>query len=97
LLLRQEIGDVLRTHRQKQGATLRQVAAKASVALGYLSEVSSEILAAVTEALEIPLSVVLREVAERMASAEGLYFDDTFIPDTLPDDFVTEADLYSRQ
>jgi hypothetical protein len=73
LLLRQEIGDVLRTHRQKQGATLRQVAAKASVAL------------------------VLREVAERMASAEGLYFDDTFIPDTLPDDFVTEADLYSRQ
>jgi len=60
-------------------------------------EVSSEILAAVTDALEIPLSVVLREVAERMASAEGLYFDDTFIPDTLPDDFVTEADLYSRQ
>jgi hypothetical protein len=54
-------------------------------------------LAAVTDALEIPLSVVLREVAERMASAEGLYFDDTFIPDTLPDDFVTEADLYSRQ
>ncbi|MEY3384352.1 MAG: hypothetical protein RLZZ212_939 [Actinomycetota bacterium] len=104
MLLRQEIGDVLRTHRQKQGATLRQVAAKASVALGYLSEVergqkevSSEILAAVTDALEIPLSLVLREVAERMASAEGLYFDDTFIPDTLPDDFVTEADLYSRQ
>jgi hypothetical protein len=31
-----------------------------------------------------------------MASAEGLYFDDTFIPDTLPDDFVTEADLYYR-
>ncbi len=104
VLLRQEIGDVLRFHRQRQGATLRQVAAKASVALGYLSEVergqkevSSEILAAVAEALEVPLSVVLKDVSERLAAAEGIYFDDTFIPDTLPDDFVTEADLYSRQ
>ncbi|HAE74090.1 MAG TPA: hypothetical protein DCG44_02630, partial [Candidatus Aquiluna sp.] len=39
VLLRQEIGDVLRNHRLEQGQTLRQVAAKASVALGYLSEV----------------------------------------------------------
>ncbi|MEY3029064.1 MAG: hypothetical protein RL198_461, partial [Actinomycetota bacterium] len=38
LLVRQEIGDVLRTHRQRQGRTLRQVAGSASVALGYLSE-----------------------------------------------------------
>jgi transcriptional regulator with XRE-family HTH domain len=80
------------------------VAAKASVALGYLSEVergqkeaSSEILAAVADALEVPLSVVLRDVSERLAAAEGVYFDDTFIPDTLPDDFVTEADLFTRQ
>jgi transcriptional regulator with XRE-family HTH domain len=74
------------------------------VALGYLSEVergqkeaSSEILAAVADALEVPLSVVLRDVSERLAAAEGVYFDDTFIPDTLPDDFVTEADLFTRQ
>jgi transcriptional regulator with XRE-family HTH domain len=80
------------------------VAAKASVALGYLSEVergqkeaSSEILAAVADALEVPLSVVLRDVSERLAAAEGVYFDDTFIPDTLPDDFVTGADLFTRQ
>jgi hypothetical protein len=41
--------------------------------------------------------VVLRDVSERLAAAEGVYFDDTFIPDTLPDDFVTEADLFTRQ
>ena len=103
VLLRQEIGDVLRTHRQERGQTLRQVASKASVALGYLSEVergqkevSSEILASVAEALEVPLSVVMRDVSERLASVEGIYFDDTFIPDTVPDDFVTEAQLYSH-
>ncbi|MDA2986005.1 MAG: helix-turn-helix transcriptional regulator [Actinomycetota bacterium] len=103
VLLRQEIGDVLRTHRQERGQTLRQVASKASVALGYLSEVergqkevSSEILASVADALEVPLSVVMRDVSERLASVEGMYFDDTFIPDTVPDDFVTEAELYSH-
>ena len=103
VLLRQEIGDVLRTHRQERGQTLRQVASKASVALGYLSEVergqkevSSEILASVAEALEVPLSVVMRDVSERLASVEGIFFDDTFIPDTVPDDFVTEAELYSH-
>ena len=103
VLLRQEIGDVLRTHRQERGQTLRQVASKASVALGYLSEVergqkevSSAILASVAEALEVPLSVVMRDVSERLAAVEGIYFDDTFIPDTVPDDFVTEAELYSH-
>ena len=103
VLLRQELGDVLRTHRQERGQTLRQVASKASVALGYLSEVergqkevSSEILASVAEALEVPLSIVMRDVSERLASVEGMYFDDTFIPDTVPDDFVTEAELYSH-
>ena len=103
VLLRQEIGDVLRTHRQERGQTLRQVASKASVALGYLSEVergqkevSSEILASVAAALEVPMSVVMRDVSERLAAVEGIYFDDTFIPDTVPDDFVTEAELYSH-
>ncbi|MDG2497024.1 MAG: helix-turn-helix transcriptional regulator [Aquiluna sp.] len=104
VLLRQEIGDVLRNHRLEQGQTLRQVAAKASVALGYLSEVergqkeaSSEILASVTEALDVPLAQLLREVSDRVASAEGLFVDNTFIPDTVPDAFVAEADLFSRQ
>ena len=103
LLIRQEIGYVLRTHRQRQGQTLRQVAARASVALGYLSEVergqkevSSEILASVADALNLPLSVVMREVSDRVASVEGIYIDDTYIPDTVPDAFVTEANLLSR-
>jgi transcriptional regulator with XRE-family HTH domain len=38
-LIRQEIGDVLRDFRTQKGQTLRQVAARANVALGYLSEV----------------------------------------------------------
>jgi transcriptional regulator with XRE-family HTH domain len=86
VLVRQEIGDVLRDFRQRKGRTLRQVASRASVALGYLSEVergqkeaSSEILASVAEALDVPISVVMREVADRLALSEGIT-----IPDTVP-------------
>ena len=39
ILLRRELGDVLREERQTQGRTLREVSAAASVSLGYLSEV----------------------------------------------------------
>ncbi|KQM24031.1 MULTISPECIES: helix-turn-helix domain-containing protein [unclassified Frigoribacterium] len=95
VLVRQEIGDVLRDFRLQKGRTLRQVASKASVALGYLSEVergqkeaSSEILASVADALETPISVIMREVGDRMAVIEGL----NRIPDTLPDDLVAEFD-----
>src|ERR1700679_1218995 len=89
VLVRQEIGDVLRDFRLQKGRTLRQVASKASVALGYLSEVergqkeaSSEILASVADALETPISVIMREVGDRIAIIEGLQP----IPDTVPDD-----------
>ncbi|MCU1579335.1 MAG: transcriptional regulator, Cro/CI family [Rhodoglobus sp.] len=101
VLVRQEIGDVLRDFRLQKGRTLRQVASKASVALGYLSEVergqkeaSSEILASVADALETPISVIMREVGDRLAVIEGL----NRIPDTLPDELVAEfdADLISR-
>ena len=78
VLVRQEIGDVLRDFRLQKGRTLRQVASKASVALGYLSEVergqkeaSSEILASVAEALDTPISVIMREVGDRLAVIEG--------------------------
>ncbi|MCU1423744.1 MAG: family transcriptional regulator [Microbacteriaceae bacterium] len=102
VLVRQEIGDVLRDFRLQKGRTLRQVASKASVALGYLSEVergqkeaSSEILASVAEALETPISVIMREVGDRLAIIEGVA---ATIPDTLPDDLVAEfdANLVSR-
>jgi hypothetical protein len=50
----------------------------------------------VADALEVPLSVVMREVSDRVASVEGIYLDDTYIPDTVPDAFMTEAGLYSQ-
>ncbi|SEC10220.1 Helix-turn-helix domain-containing protein [Paramicrobacterium humi] len=101
VLVRQEIGDVLRDFRLQKGRTLRQVASKASVALGYLSEVergqkeaSSEILASVAEALDTPISIIMREVGDRLAVIEGM----DPIPDTIPDALVAEldADLVRR-
>ena len=79
ILLRRLLGDVLRTRRQQQGRTLREVSAAARVSLGYLSEVergqkeaSSELLAAICSALDVPLSDVLREVSDHVAAAEVL-------------------------
>jgi len=96
ILVRQEIGDVLRDLRQQKGRTLRQVAGRASVALGYLSEVergqkeaSSEILASVAEALDVPISTIMREVGERIAVLEGLQP----FPDVVPDDLVASVDV----
>jgi len=94
ILVRQEIGDVLREFRQRQGQTLRQVASKASVALGYLSEVergqkeaSSEILASVADALDTPISTIMKTVGDRLAVLEGI---EPF-PDVVPDDLVAEV------
>ena len=77
IVLRQLIGDVLRSQRMRQGRTLRQVSADARVSLGYISEVergqkeaSSELLAAICSALEVPLSSILREVSDRMVEQE---------------------------
>jgi transcriptional regulator with XRE-family HTH domain len=68
-LLRAFVGDVLRRHRLEQGRTLAAVAREACVSVQYLSEVergrkepSSEILAAVCDALRIELSDLLAEV-----------------------------------
>lgn len=85
-VLRQEIGDVLRDARQRQGRTLREVSHNARVSLGYLSEVergqkeaSSELLSSICSALDVPLSLMLREVSDRIALQEGVH-----IPDTVP-------------
>lgn len=90
VLLRRELGDVLRLSRQRQGRTLREVSSEALVSLGYLSEVergqkeaSSELLASICEALGVPLSVVLREVSDRIAAAEGLVIPDSVPPELL--------------
>ena len=76
-LVREVIGDVLRRARTSQGRTLREVSDSARVSLGYLSEVergrkepSSELLNAICDALEVPLSEVLIGAGERMAREE---------------------------
>ncbi len=92
IVLRQELGEVLRFARQHQQRTLREVSASARVSLGYLSEVergqkeaSSELLAAICTALDIPMSAVLRKVSDRVAVAEGV-----LVPDTVPEELATE-------
>jgi transcriptional regulator with XRE-family HTH domain len=72
-LLRRMIGAVLREVRRRQGRTLRDVAEAAGVSLPYLSEVergtkepSSEILAAICRALDLPLADLLDEVRREL-------------------------------
>ncbi len=78
-VLRNELGDVLRDARLGQGKTLRDISSQARVSLGYLSEVergqkeaSSELLASICDALDVPMSAILRDVSERFEMAEGL-------------------------
>ncbi|MBM7075844.1 helix-turn-helix domain-containing protein [Micromonospora humida] len=79
VLLRRVIGDALRARRQGQHRTLREVSTAANVSLGYLSEIergqkepSSELLAAICDALGARLSELLREVSDTVALAEQL-------------------------
>jgi len=96
ILMRHEIGDVLRDYRLRREMTLRDVSSKASVALGYLSELergqkeaSSEILYSIAGALNVPLSQILCETADRLALFED-FTPDPPIPDTIPEDFYVE-------
>ncbi len=92
-VLRNEIGDVLRDTRLTQGKTLRNVSSGARVSLGYLSEVergqkeaSSELLASICDALDMPMSSVLRDVSERFELAEAVSAAEVpSIPDTVPE------------
>ncbi|MCP3427231.1 helix-turn-helix domain-containing protein [Rothia sp. AR01] len=96
IVLRHEIGEVLRDVRQRQGRTLREVSHSARVSLGYLSEVergqkeaSSELLASICAALDVPMSQMLREVSDRLAEAEGMQVPDT-VPNELSEEFRRE-------
>ena len=78
ILLRRVIGDALRARRQSQHRTLREVSTAANVSLGYLSEIergqkeaSSELLAAICDALGAQLSELLREVSQTVEVAEN--------------------------
>ncbi len=65
-LLRTKLGEVLRRTRQEQGRTLADVSRAARVSMPYLSEIergrkeaSSEVLAAICDALHIEVSDLL--------------------------------------
>jgi transcriptional regulator with XRE-family HTH domain len=73
-LLRAMLGEVLRRIRLDQGRTLAEVAADANVSMPYLSELerglkeaSSEVLAAICDALEIDLADVLARIGSELA------------------------------
>ena len=79
VLFRRLLGDALRAQRMRRGLTLREVSAEARVSLGYISEIergqkeaSSELLASLCSALDLPLSDVLHEVADLVALEESL-------------------------
>lgn len=72
-LLRRTLGEVLRRNRQAQGRTLSDVARTARVSMQYLSELergvkeaSSEVLAALCDALDIDLADLLDEVGRAL-------------------------------
>ena len=77
VLFRRLLGDVLRSARMQRGMTLRELSAEARVSLGYISEIergqkeaSSELLASLCQAMDLPLSDVLRDVADAVAIEE---------------------------
>src|SRR5215472_4095448 len=89
VLLREAIGDRLRHARTTQQRTLREVSRAARVSLGYLSEVergrkeaSSELLAAICDALELPLGDLLHLVAGDVSAVNVHTVDDVAVPAT---------------
>ena len=78
VLFRSLLGDVLRGARMQRGMTLRELSAEARVSLGYISEIergqkeaSSELLSSLCQAMDLPLSDVLRDVAAAVAVEEA--------------------------
>ncbi len=77
VLLREAIGDRLRHARTNQRRTLRDISRAARVSLGYLSEVergqkeaSSELLASICQALDLPLGELLHKVAADISALD---------------------------
>jgi len=82
VMFRRLLGDVLREKRLQRGLTLRQLSAEALVSLGYISEIergqkeaSSELLASLCAALDVPLSEVLSDVSSLVAVEEAATAD----------------------
>ena len=78
MLFREVLGAQLRVQRAEQGMTLRQLSARSNVALGYLSEIergrkepSSELIAAICRALEVPASQIVSQCADALEREEN--------------------------
>ena len=94
VLFRRLLGEVLRSQRMRQGRTLREVSADARVSLGYISEIerghkeaSSELLASICSALDVPLSEILSEVSDAVALEEAalaMQLEDVALDASLP-------------
>ena len=91
VLFRRSLGDVLRGLRVEQGLTLRDLSAAARVSLGYISEIergqkeaSSELLASLCGALDVPLSDVLRDVSDLVAAEESVPANEPVTITSLP-------------
>ncbi|MEP6851148.1 MAG: helix-turn-helix transcriptional regulator [bacterium] len=76
-VIREVVGETIRGIRLRQQRTLRQVSSDARVSLGYLSEIerghkeaSSELLAAICDALGVRLSDVFAEVSDTLRRQE---------------------------
>ncbi|MGI8532204.1 MAG: helix-turn-helix domain-containing protein [Geodermatophilaceae bacterium] len=88
-LLRQVLGETLRSRRLGQERTLREVSGQARVSLGYLSEVergqkeaSSELLSSICAALGVELAEILDEVSLMLRLAD---LTDVAVADGSPD------------
>lgn len=93
VLLREAIGDRLRHARTNQSRTLREISRAARVSLGYLSEIergqkeaSSELLASICDALELPLGELLNNVATDVSALETVEFPAAQGADAAPGD-----------
>ncbi|MDA3643682.1 helix-turn-helix domain-containing protein [Saccharopolyspora indica] len=107
VLLREAVGDRLRRARTAQSRTLRDVSRAARVSLGYLSEVergrkeaSSELLASICDALDLPLPELLVTVAgdldETMLVPSGVDRAAEMVPGLIGAE-LTETELAQQQ
>ncbi|GAA3568529.1 helix-turn-helix transcriptional regulator [Amycolatopsis ultiminotia] len=99
VLLREAIGDRLRHARTNQRRTLRDISRAARVSLGYLSEVergqkeaSSELLASICEALELPLGELLNKVAADVSALDTVAVTPVEEVETVPRETVPERE-----
>lgn len=77
-VFRNELGIVLRSLRLQQGRTLREVAPAAGISLGFLAEIergkkecSSEVMASIAAALNVPLALIIARVAVALHAGEA--------------------------